>query len=108
MSLVPRLLGIALFALALAGGSGTASADGSIPSNGGSVALPPVLPPSAQGSLLPTNDISSSGTPAQKFDLQNGHFDFFSVRTEGRSGDFTSLLGGGVGGGGGLKFHLNW
>ena len=102
------MVGVALVALAFAGGSGPALADGAMPGNGGSVALPPVLPPSVQGSLLPTDDSFSSGAPTQKFDLQSGHFDFFSVRPEGRSDDFTSLLGGGMGGGGGLKFQLNW
>jgi hypothetical protein len=108
MGLVPRLLGVALFALALSGGSGVTLADGLIPGNGGFVALPPVLPPSAQDSLLSTDDGFSSAASSQKFGLQNGHFDFFSVQPESRSSDFTSLLRGGMGSGGGLKFQLNW
>lgn len=107
MDLVPRLLRVGLVALALAGGSGAALADGSMPGNGGLVVLPPVLPPSAEASLLPADSSSSFGAQSQKFDLPNGHFDFFSVKPESRSGDFTSLLGNGVGGGG-LKFQLNW
>ena len=108
MGLVPRLLGVALFALALSGGSGVALADGLMPGNGGFVTLPPVLAPSAQDSLLPTDDSFSAAAPSQKFGLQNGHFDFFSVQPESRSSDFTSLLRGGMGSGGGLKFQLNW
>jgi hypothetical protein len=102
------MVGVALVALAFAGGTSAALADGIMPGNGSSVALPALLPPSAQDPLLPTDGRSSLGPQSQMFDLQNGHFDFFSVRPEGRSGDFTSLLGGGMGGGGGLKFQLNW
>jgi len=108
MDLVPRLLGVALFALALSEGSGVALADGLMPGNGGFGALPSILPPSAQDSLLPNDDSFSSAAPSQKFGLQNGHFDFFSVQPESRSSDFTSLLRGGMGSGGGLKFQLNW
>jgi hypothetical protein len=107
MGLVPRLFGGALVALALAGGSGAALADGTMPGGSGLVALSPVLPSSAQSSLLPTDDGSSSGALSQKFDLPNGHWDFFSVRPESSSGDYTSLLRSGVGGGG-LKFQLKW
>lgn len=107
MDLGPRLLRVALVALALAGGSGVALADGTMPGNGGLVVLPPILPPSAQDPLLPTDGRSSSGALSQKFDLPNGHFDFFSVQPESRSGDYTSLLRSGVGGGG-LKFQLKW
>lgn len=107
MGLVPRLLGVVFVALALAGGSSAVLADGSTPGNAGLVALPPVLPPSAQASLLATEDNSGFGAQPQKPDFQNGHFDFFSVKPESRSGDFTSLLGSGVSGGG-LKFQLNW
>jgi hypothetical protein len=99
------MVGVALVALALAGGSDAALADGVVPANDSSVALPALLPPSAQDPLVPS---ASLGSQTQKFDLQGGHFDFFSVRPEGRSDDFTSLLGGGMGGGGGLKFQLNW
>lgn len=107
MDLVPRLLRVALVALALAGGSGAAVADGTMPSNGASVALPALLPPPAQDSRLPTDGSSSVGVLSQKFGLQDGHLDFFSVRPESSSGDFTSLLRGGMGGGG-LKFQMKW
>lgn len=50
---------------------------------------------------------SSFGVQPQKSDLQNGQLDFFSVRPETRSGDFTSLLGDSAGGGG-LQFHVSW
>ena len=107
MALVPRLFRIAIVALALAGGSGVAFADGIVVGNGGLVTLPPPLPPSDQGSLSPTVGGSSFGVPSQKFDLPNGQLDFFSVRPESRSGDFTSLLGNGVAGGG-LKLQFKW
>jgi hypothetical protein len=107
MDLVPRLLRVALVALALAGGSDAALADGTLPGGGGLVTLPAPLPPSAQDSLLLNDGSSSFGVLSQKFDLQNDHFGFFSVRPESSSGDYTSLLRGGVGGGG-LKFRLKW
>ncbi|HUE65233.1 MAG TPA: hypothetical protein VMO78_12740 [Rhizomicrobium sp.] len=107
MDLVPRIFRVALVALALAGGSGAALADGTISGNGGLIALPAPLLPSDQDSLFPTVGSSSLGMPSQKFDLQNGHLDFFSVRPASSSADFTSLLGSGVGGGG-LKLQFKW
>lgn len=107
MDLVPRLIRVALVALALAGGGGAASADGIMPGNEGLAALPTLLPPSAQDSLLPTDGSSSFGVLSQKLGLENGRLDFFSVQPESSSGDFTSLLRGGVGGGG-LKLQLKW
>ena len=104
MSLIPRLFGVVLGALALAGFGNAALADGVMPVGGGS---PVLLPPSAQDSLLQNNDSFRLAPPAQKFDLQNANLDFFSVKPDSRSGDFTSLLGSGVGGGG-LKLQLNW
>lgn len=105
MGLVPRLLRVALVASVLAGGSGASLADDT--SNRGSAALPAPLSSSAQDSLLPTDHGSGFGPQSQKFDSQSDRLDFFTVRPETRSGDFTSLLGNGTGGGG-LKFHLNW
>jgi len=107
MDLVPRIFRVALVALALAGGSGAALADGTMSGNGGLIALPAPLLPSDQDSLFPTVGSSSLGMPSQKFDLQNGHLDFFSVRPASSSADFTSLLGSGVGGGG-LKLQFKW
>src|SRR5580704_2738162 len=75
MDLVPQLFRVALVALALAGGSGAASADGTL-SNGTLLALPPLLPPSAQDPLLPTDDRSSLRPQSQMVGFQNGHFDF--------------------------------
>jgi hypothetical protein len=104
MGLVPRLFRVALVASVLAGGSGAALADDT---GNGSAALSTPLPSAAQDSLLPTDHGSSFGPESQKFDSESDRLDFFSVRPEIRSGDFTSLLGNGTGGGG-LKFHLNW
>ena len=105
MELVPRIVGVALVALACAGSTSAALADGITPGSAGWVALPDLLPPSAQDPLVPN---AGAGPQSQMFDLQNGHLDFFSVRPESRSNDFTSLLGGGMGGGGGLKLQFNW
>ena len=107
MDLGPQLYRVALIALALAGGSGAALADGTMLGNGDLLALPAPLLPSDQESLLPTEGSSGFGVPSQKFDLQYGHLDFFSVRPASGSGDFTSLLGSGVGGGG-LKLQFKW
>lgn len=107
MGLVPRLFGVALVASALAGGSGLALADGTVPGTGGLVALPPLSALSAQNSLLQPDGNFSSGVLPQKFGLQSSHWDFFSVRPESSSGDFTSLMRSGVGGGG-VKFQLKW
>ena len=74
--------------------------------NGGSIALPTVLPPSVRDSLLTTNGDSSFDTLGQKFGVQNGRLDFFSLRSDD-SGDFKPLLRGGVGEGG-LKLQLKW
>ena len=103
MDLVPRLLGSALFGFALAGSGGSAFAGGTAPGNAEASASPPSL---SQDLLLPTVDKSSFAAQSQS-ERQNGQLDFFSVRPESRSGDFTSLLGSSPGGGG-LKFHLNW
>ena len=107
MNLVPRILRVGLVAFALAGGGGAALADGTIPGNGASVALPALPPPTAQDPLMPADGTSSFGMLSQKFGFQSGHLDFFSVRPESNSGDYTSLLQGGVGGAG-LKYQLKW
>ena|ERR1700761_2726150 len=107
MSLVPRLIGVVLGALALAGSGSAALADGAMPGGGGLVPLPIVLPPSVQDSLAQNNDGLGPAAPWQKPEPQSGSLDFFSVKPDSRSGDFTSLLGSGVSGGG-LKFQLNW
>lgn len=101
MDLVPRLLGSALFGFALAGSGGPAFADGTVAANAAVVASA-----SSQDILPPADDKSRFAAQSQS-DRQDGHLDFFSVRPQSRSGDFTSLLGGSSGGGG-LKFHLNW
>ena len=107
MALVSRLFRVALVALALAGGSGAALADGTTPGDGSFVALPALLPSSLQDALLPTDGGSSFRVLSQKFGLQDSHLDFFSVRPERGTGDFTSLLDSGVGGGG-LKLQFKW
>jgi hypothetical protein len=109
MRLVPRLAKVALVGLAMAGLTAPVFAGGMMPGNGGSIALPTVLPPSVQESLLPFNSSAvSSGFDVlgQKFGVQNGRLDIFSVRPS-EGGDFKPLLRGGVGEGG-LKLQLKW
>ena len=84
-----------------------ALADGTMSGDAGSVALPSLLPPSTQDSLLGADGTSSFGMLSQKFSFQNGRLDFFSVRPESSSSDFTSLMRGGMGGAG-LKFQFKW
>jgi hypothetical protein len=107
MALVPRIFRIAFFASALAGGSGAAFADDIVPGGGSPSALLPLASPFAQSPLLPMSGASDLGPLPHESGSQTGHWDFFSVRPQSNSGDFTSLLRGGPGGGG-LKFHLNW
>ncbi len=107
MNLGPRLLRVGLVAVALAAGTGTALADDAMSGNGGLVALPDPLLPSAQDPLVPADGTSSFGMLSQKLGFQNGHLDFFSVRPETSSGDFRSLLQGGAGGAG-VKYQLKW
>jgi hypothetical protein len=113
MDLVPRIFCVAIVVLALAGGSGAAFAedmalaDGAMPENGGLLALPALLPPPHQDSLMLTDRSSSFGVLSQKPDPHNGSLDFFSARPETSSRDFTSLLHSGVAGGG-LKFKFKW
>jgi hypothetical protein len=108
MKFVPQIARIAAVGLLMAGFSLPAVAGGLMPGNGGSITLPTVLPPSVQASLLPlpTSGYSSLDLLGQKFGVQDGRLDFFSVRPEG-NGDFKPLLRGGVGEGG-LKLQLKW
>jgi hypothetical protein len=107
MGLVPRPFGVALVALALAGGSRAVLADDMMPGNSDLVALSAPLPSSAQGSLLPADGSSSLGLLAQKLGIQNGHLDFFSVRPDA-SGDLKQLMRGQQAPGGGLKLQFKW
>ena len=104
-----RKTGLAIVSLALAGLSVPAFAGGLSPGNGGTIALPTVLPPSVQNSmyaLVPTTGSSSFDVLGQKFGVQDGRLDFFSVRPSD-GGDFKPLFRGGVGEGG-LKLQLKW
>jgi hypothetical protein len=106
MNLVPQMARVALVSLAVTGLTESALAGGIMPGNGGSITLPSVLPPSVLGSLPPANGYAGFDALGQKFGVQNGRLDFFSVRGDG-SGDFKPLLRGGVGDGG-LKLQLKW
>ena len=108
MNVVPQIVRASLVSLALAGLAGTALAGGLSPGNGGTITLPTVLPPSVQNTLvLPaTTAVSSFDVLGQKFGVENGRLDFFSVRP-GDSGDFKPMLRGGFGEGG-LKLQLKW
>ncbi len=111
MRLVPRIARLALVGLAVAGLTETAFAAEIAPGNGGSITQPSiVLPsgllPSIQDSLLPASGYSGFDALGQKFGVQNGHLDFFSMRPAD-SGEFKPLLRGGVGEGG-LQLQLKW
>jgi hypothetical protein len=111
MRLVPQIAIIALVGLAVAGFTGSALAGVVAPGNGGSITLPStvlpaVLPPSLQDSALPVNGYSNFDMLGQKFGVQNGQMDFFSMRPAD-NGNFKPLLRGGVGDGG-LQLQLKW
>jgi hypothetical protein len=113
MNVGPRIARVALVGLALAGLAGPAFAAPavSLPGNGGSIvlpaiALPSVLPPPGRDSLLPSDTYSGFDTFGQKFGVQNGRLDFFSMRPDD-GGTFKPLLRGGVGDGG-LQLQLKW
>jgi len=106
MDLVPRHFRVLAIGLVLTGLSGPAFAAGIMPGNGGTIALPAILPPSVQQAVLPTRGDSGLGVLAEKMGVQNGHLDFFSARPD-NSGDFKPLLRGGFGEGG-LKLQLKW
>jgi hypothetical protein len=108
MNLVPQMARMALVSLAMAGLTATAFAAAiTAPGNGNSITLPAVLLPSVQDSVMPVQGTSSFDMMmGQKFGVQNGHLDFFSLRPAD-GGDFKPLLRGGVGEGG-LKLQLKW
>lgn len=109
MVLVPRIVKVGLVSLAMAGLSAPLLAAGLMPGNGGTIKLPTTLPPSVQAALLPDPSSSvASGFDVlgQKFGVQNGALDFFSVRPS-EGGEFKPLFRGGFGEGG-LKLQLKW
>ena len=109
MIFVPRIAGLALIGLAVAGLAGPACAAGIMPGNGGTVVLPTVLPPSLLNSMLANTDRSASSgfdVLGQKFGVKDGRLDFFSTHPE-KNGDFKPLFRGGVGDGG-FKLQLKW
>jgi len=102
MDLLPRLLGTALVGFALAASGSASFAGGEVPGSAEAIAS---LPPS-QDFLLPADDKSALTAQPQP-EVQDGYLNFFSVRPESKSGDFTSLLGNSASGGG-LRLHFNW
>ncbi len=104
MVLVPKIAVVFLVSLAAVGLAQSAFADGLSPGNGGTVVLPSVLPSSVRETLS-ASVASSFDSLGQKFGVQNGRLDFFSVRPN--DGGFKPLLRGGVGDGG-LQLQLKW
>ena len=83
-----------------------AFADGLSPGNGGTFVLPSVLPPSVRDTLASVRGTSAFDSLGEKFGVEAGRLDFFSLRpTDG--GAFKPLLRGGVGDGG-LRLQLKW
>jgi hypothetical protein len=111
MKLVPRIARVAFVGLAVAGLTEPALAAAVVaPGNGGAITqpsniLPSVLPPNVSDSLLPANSSSTFDMLGQKFNVQNGQLEFFSMRPD--DGAFKPLLHGGVGNGG-LQLQLKW
>jgi len=108
MNLVPQMARMALVSLAMTGLTATAFAAAiTAPGNGNSITLPAVLVPSVQDSVMPVQGTSSFDMMmGQRFGVQNGHLDFFSVRPIAFR-NIKPLLRGGVGEGG-LKLQLKW
>jgi len=102
MKLVPK---IAAISLAMAGLAQPVCAGGILPGNGGTLTLHSVLPPSVRETLLSAGVASTFDSLGQKFGVQNGRLDIFSVRPN--DGGFKPLLRGGVGDGG-LQLQLKW
>ena len=111
MHFVPRIARLGLVSLAVAGLAEPVLAGQTAPGNGGSITLPSiilpsVLPPaSVRDPLSLSSSNSSFDALGQKFVIQNGQMDFFSVRQD--DGAFKPLLRGGVGDGG-LQLQLKW
>jgi hypothetical protein len=107
MVFVPRIAKVALVSLAVAGFSAPGLAGGILPGNGGGPINLGALPPlPAEDALTSSNIYSGSDALEQRFGVHNGALDFFSLRSDD-SGNFKSLLRGGVGDGG-LQLQLKW
>ena len=108
MNFVPRIVTVGLASMAVAMWAGPVCAGGLSPGNGGAITLPTVLPPSVRDSVLPPTSsyASSFDLLSQKFGVQDGKLDFFSMRPSD-DGGFKPLLRGGVGSGG-LQLQLKW
>jgi hypothetical protein len=103
MNFVPRIAGIAVVSLAMAGLASPVFAGGLMPGNGGPIILPLALPHSSLDAVTLTG--SGFDSLGQKFGVQNGRLDFFALRPD--DGGFKPLLRGGVGDGG-LQLQLKW
>lgn len=106
MNCVPQIVGIAVVGLALAGLSSPVLAGGISPGNGGPVIAPLTLPPSYTNAVTLTDSHSTFDLLGQKFGVQDGHLDFFSMRPGDNNG-FKPLFRAGVGDGG-LQLQLKW
>jgi hypothetical protein len=106
MIFVPRIAKLTLVSLAVVGLCAPVFARGILPGNGGStnLTLLPALP--AQDALSSTDIYSGYDELEQRFGVQNGRLDFFSVRPDD-SGGFKPLLRGGIGDGG-LQLQMKW
>ena len=107
MNLVPRRVVTGLIGLAAGCLAQSAFAGGLSPGNGGTIVLPSILPPSVRDSLATTGSSSSMfDTLGQKFGVEGGRLDFFSLRPRDGS-EFKPSLRAGVGAGR-LGLQLKW
>jgi hypothetical protein len=83
-----------------------ALAGGLSPGNGGPIILPSVLPPSVRDTMSSMRSSSTFDALGEKFGVQAGRLDFFSMRPAD-GGEFKPLLRAGVGDGG-LRLQLKW
>ena len=106
MTLVPRKLVAGVIGLAAGCIAQSALAGGLSPGNGGTIVLPSILPPAVRDSLASTGSSSMVDTLGQKFGVEGGRLDFFSLRPS-NGGEFKPSLRAGVGGGR-LGLQLKW
>lgn len=106
MTLVPRIMLAGFVGLAAVCVAQSALAGGLSPGNGGPIVLPPILPPSVRDSLASATSSPVFDTLGQKFGIESGRLDFFSLKAR-NGGEFEPSLRAGVGAGR-VGLQLKW